>query len=151
MQRLKFSADLAAARALGHGLALAAARLVWDAAPCVVAMPAHWTRLLRRGFNPAAEIARWVARERAWPVDGRLLRRRRGGPAQSSAADEAARRRNVRGAFVAARRRQVPAHVALVDDVVTTGATVDAAARALQSVGVQRVTVLAATRAGRGQ
>ncbi|NCT88893.1 ComF family protein, partial [Stenotrophomonas acidaminiphila] len=54
-----------------------------------------------------------------------------------SALDAAARRRNLRQAFAA--RGRLPAHVALVDDVMTTGATVQAAARALRRAGVVRV------------
>ena len=95
----------------------------------------HVSRLRLRGYDQTLELARPLARRLGLPlVTG--LRRVRATAAQSEL-DAATRRRNLRNAFVAA--GSLPAHVALVDDVMTTGATLQAAARALRRAGVERV------------
>ena len=70
-------------------------------------------------------------------LDSALLRSRDTAP--QSEQDAQARRRNLRGAFSVRPGAALPAHVALVDDVMTTGATLHAATRALQRAGVARV------------
>jgi ComF family protein len=145
LPRYKFGADLAVGRVLGDLLAAAAA-----AAPrpqLVVPVPLHTARLRTRGFDQAWELTRHVAHALALPARARALQRLRATPAQTGL-DAAARRRNLREAFVA---RMAPGerHVALVDDVVTTGATVQAAAAALRRAGVARVDVWAVARAPR--
>ena len=92
-----------------------------------------WWRTIERGCHPAELLAREVARRWGLPaVDllepARLRRPQRG-------LDTAARRRNVRAAFRVRRQAEVPARVALIDDVYTTGATLDACARALRDGG----------------
>jgi predicted amidophosphoribosyltransferase len=96
-------------------------------------------RRLDRGYHPAERLARELAR--AWPIPcEQLLRRARGGPTRPQRGlrlDE--RRRNVRDAFAAA---PAAGAVLLVDDVYTSGATADAAARALRRAGAARVEVV---------
>ena len=107
--------------------------------------PAASGRLRRRGYDQALELARPLAATLGLPLRADLLRRVRATAAQSEL-DAAARRRNLRAAFRAA-DVAMPAHVALVDDVMTTGATLHAAARALRRAGVERVDAWVCARA----
>jgi len=111
----------------------------------IVPVPLHPRRLRARGFNPAASLARVVAREIGAPVDPTALFRVRDTESQTGL-DRARRRRNVRGAFGARRHLSAPPRVWLVDDVVTTGATVAEAARVLRSAGARSVTAICAAR-----
>jgi ComF family protein len=111
----------------------------------VVPVSLHARRLRERGFNPAALLARAVARELAAPLNPTALVRVRHTPSQTNL-DRAARRRNLRGAFRARPGLRAPARVWLVDDVITTGSTVADAARALRAAGAKNVTVICAAR-----
>ena len=131
--RFKFHRDLAAGRLMAD--LMAGALMSAPRPDALVPVPLHARRIRQRGYDQALELARPVARELGLPlVEG--LQRVRATHAQSEL-DAAARRRNLRGAFVA--RPGLPAHVALVDDVMTTGATLRAAAMALRRAGVERV------------
>ena len=112
----------------------------------LVPVPLHPARLGRRGYNQALELARPLARALAIPVLPDLLHRTRATAAQTELGAEA-RRGNVRGAFAAGIDGPVPAHVALVDDTMTTGATVADCARALRAAGCTRIDVWVAARA----
>jgi ComF family protein len=142
--RYKFGAELAAGRALGA---------LWQCEPpaaalpeLLVPVPLHRARLRRRGYNQALELAKPLARHLGVPLRHDVLRRRRATDAQTEL-DAAARRRNVRGAFVVRAGVELPAHVALLDDVMTTGATLAECARVLRRAGVRRVDVWALARA----
>ena len=114
----------------------------------VVPVPLHWRRYLRRGYNQAAAIARPMAAEIALPVAG-VLRRRRATPAQSRLS-RAERARNLRAAFsVKIGCSCAGAHVLLVDDVVTTGTTLQTAADCLRRAGAASVTALTVARTAR--
>jgi len=121
-------------------------RAVLEDSDLVVPVPLHPLRLWRRRYNQAAELARRLAR------DGKLsyaaaLARSRPTPSQGAMSSAKARRRNVLGAFKVPDPAQVAGRrVRLVDDVLTTGATVDACARALKRAGAKRVHVLALAR-----
>ena len=95
----------------------------------VAALPLHAARRRRRGFDQAELLARAVATALDVPLRTDLLRRARTTEAQATL-DAAQRARNVAGAF-AAETGDPPASLLLVDDVTTTGATLEAAARAL--------------------
>jgi len=97
-----------------------------------------------RGFNPAEELARRLSRSLAVPVT-RLLRKTRE-TADQAGLSGAARRENLRDAFAAVTTR-IPARVLLVDDVMTTGTTVNECAAALKAKGAKRVTVVTFARA----
>lgn len=116
-----------------------AARLAAGAA--VVPVPLHWRRKLRRGYNQAESIALPLAETLGLPLR-RSLRRRRATARQTSLS-RLHRRRSLDGAFTC-RRRPPEETVLLVDDVATTGATLDAAAACLRRAGVQRVLALVA-------
>lgn len=114
----------------------------WD---LLVPVPLHWRRRWQRGFNQAEVLARAVGRAHGMPVDGRALVRTRATDPQQG--DPAARRANVRDAFRIRRSRRVSGRrVLLVDDVFTTGATANAAARALRAGGAAAVGVLTLAR-----
>lgn len=126
----------------GRWLARAGSDLL-ATADLVAPVPLHWTRLWTRRYNQAALLAQRVAVEAGRPFRPDLLiRRKRTQPQKSGFA---ARRRNVAGAFSVPQRRR-PAiegrRILLIDDVRTTGATLDGCARALKAAGAAGVDVL---------
>lgn len=141
---LKFNRRLYYAPALAEILCTALP-LLPDNVDAVLPVPLHWRRKATRGFNQAAEIAKPVADLLGAPLI-RNVRRKRATPFQSGL-DAAARARNLRRAFLI-RQPDSYEHVLIVDDVVTTGATVRALARLLLSSGASKVSALAVARAG---
>lgn len=109
----------------------------------LVPVPLHWRRLWWRGFNPALQLALAAGEEFGVPVQHSLVRQRATPSQQYLTA--AARRRNLHRAI---RAHPLPPglHVALVDDVVTTGSTARAASEALLQAGACRVDVWALAR-----
>lgn len=136
LPRLKFHRDLAAGRACALHMALALAEAPRPDA--LVPLPLHPARLRERGFDQTLELARPLARTLDLPLLDRALLRVRD-TAPQSRLDAPARRRNLRRAFAIRPGVSLPAHVALVDDVMTTGATLHAAAETLLRAGVTRV------------
>lgn len=136
LPRFKFHQDLAAGRLLVQLMARQRPPLPADA--ILVPVPLHRSRLRQRGYDQALELARPLARHLGLELRPDLLLRVRGTGAQSGL-DAAARRRNLRHAFSARVPDPVPARVVLLDDVMTTGATLYAAARALRQAGVGEV------------
>ena len=140
--------------AAGYGawLARAGAGLVAEA-DLIAPVPLHWLRLFNRRFNQAALLAHALGRNAGVPVVADLLLRRRHTPSQGRLSP-AQRRRNVAGAFTVKPRRKAlleGRRVLLVDDVLTTGATVSACARTLRRGGAGAVDVLVLARVVRGQ
>ena len=137
------------APSFGAWLARAGAELWRDGGgDLIVPVPLHPGRLLRRRYNQAALIAWGLGRAIQRPVAADLLRRLRPTPSQGRLSP-GARRRNVRAAFAvtpAWRDRVADGHVLLVDDVLTTGATVEACARTLRRAGAARIDVLTIAR-----
>lgn len=125
---------------------LAAAARVPGTPDAILPVPLHPARLRARGFHPAGLLAAWVARAGYGPLRRGALARTRDTPSQTGLS-RAARRRNVAGAFEA--RQALPPHVWLVDDVVTTGATLCEAARAARRAGARRVISVCALRTPR--
>jgi ComF family protein len=134
--RLKFHRDLAAGRLMAELMAGALA-----SAPrpdVIVPVPLHVRRLRQRGYDQALELARPLADALSLPLRPDLLRRSRATAPQSELHAKE-RQRNVARAFEVPPGIAPPAHVCLVDDVMTTGATLQAAARVLLRAGAQRV------------
>lgn len=143
LQALKFKHGRRLGRALGLLLAEAAGReLAPDAT--LVAVPLHARRLRERGYNQAFEIARALARALGLERRATGIERVVEGVPQSSLGARA-RRSNVAGAYRIG-RGFAGRHVVLVDDVVTTGATVNAIAAALRGAGAARVDAVAVAR-----
>lgn len=138
--RLKYGRRVGLARTMGRHIA----RTVPPEVDLLVPVPLHRGRLWSRGFNQAALIAAAVGKAAGRPHDAEaLVRTRAASPLRG--AGPAARRRAVHGAFVVpaqARDRVKSRHLGLVDDVYTTGATTEAATRALLSAGASAVTIL---------
>jgi ComF family protein len=131
VQALKFGGELALAAFLSRILREKIPREPVDA---IIPVPLSPARLCQRGYNQAAEIARRLERGR---VELELCERTRDGPPQVEL-PFAERQRNVRGAFRVSRKLD-GASIAVVDDVMTTGATLDEIARALKGAGAARV------------
>jgi ComF family protein len=108
----------------------------------VVPVPLFGRRQRVRGYNQSALLAREVARLRGLPVVESGLKRRRDTPPQARSLDAEARRRNVAGAFIGERRWVEGRRVLLIDDVTTTGATLDACAQALRQADAASVWAL---------
>ena len=151
IRRLKYHGAMEHARVLGVLLAAAAQARASPLPKLLVPVPLHAARLRERGFNQAYALARYAGRMLEVPYARTLLRRVRDTPSQT-ALDVQARRHNVRGAFAVcgpgARERLLAAgHVAIVDDVITTGSTAAELRAVLYAAGVRQVELWAVARA----
>jgi len=142
--RYKFGRDLAAGRVLCAAWQLEPRTI--DLPQLILPVPLHRSRQRQRGYNQALELASPLARTLGVPCRHDLLLRRRATDAQTEL-DAVARRCNVRGAFAWRAALAMPAHVAVLDDVMTTGATLAECVRVLRRSGAKRVDVWALARA----
>lgn len=140
VQSLKYSGALHIAHPLANMISNQVNQKVRNMPGALVPVPLHRNRIMQRGFNQAAELARILGRIHQIPVHYSAIKRTRNTLTQTGL-NETMRRRNVTGAFTATDR--LPPYVALVDDVVTSGSTVNAAAAALVNSGVKRVSIWA--------
>lgn len=147
IQAFKFRHDLSLGRSLAMLLAEAVRQRGEPLPALLLPVPLHRSRLRERGYNQSLELARHLGRALGVPVDAGRLRRTRATAAQSGL-DRRARRQNVRAAFALEGHAALPGHVAIVDDVLTTGATVSELARLLKDAGVAHVAVWVLARAG---
>jgi ComF family protein len=147
VHRLKYGDRLDLARALGAMMARAGSELLAEA-DLVVPVPLHWRRLWRRRFNQASALGEVLARTSGISFDPLILARVRPTRPQVGLT-RPQRRDNLQGAFRvpdAARPRLAGKRVLLVDDVLTTGSTANAASRVLLRAGAAAVDVLAFAR-----
>ncbi|MEL6733371.1 MAG: ComF family protein, partial [Bacteroidota bacterium] len=117
---------------------------LWTDVEAIVPIPLHWTKQIQRGYNQSKQIALGISQVTGIPVREDLLIRNR--KTQSQAKKSGAKRwTNVSGAFQAA--LHLPSRILLVDDVITTGATIVAAAQAFEDrVDALSITSVALTR-----
>lgn len=142
--RMKSPAGISAARTLGKLLARELDRQTLPAPQLLLPIPLHPSRLRERGFNQAALLAKQLSARLGIPWDARLLTKTRQSEDQRGL-DRRSRQRNLRDSFSCA---ALPpgCHVALVDDVITTGATSNEAAKTLKRAGAAKVEVWALAR-----
>jgi ComF family protein len=143
VHRLKYSDRLELARPMGAWMARAGAEVLAEA-DLVVPVPLHRFRLMSRRFNQAAALAHCVSKASAVPVDAQALVRLKQTPPQVGLS-RAQRAANVQGAFRVpeeAKTRIFGTKIVLIDDVLTSGATANAASRALLRGGAKGVDVL---------
>ncbi|WP_156782576.1 ComF family protein [Acidihalobacter yilgarnensis] len=146
----KFRGRLANARLLGELLRRAALEDGRVPPPLLIPVPLHPQRLRTRGYNQAVELARPLARTFGAHLDVDCVRRLRATLPQMSL-PAARRRANVRGVFAMRAGRRLTGSVAIIDDVMTTGATVEELARVLRRAGASSVEVWSFARAGQAR
>jgi ComF family protein len=144
IQGLKYAGQLNNARVLAELMA-AKAESVFPRPDVIMPVPLHPTRLRERGYNQSLELARPIARRLALPLDYRSAKRVRATLPQTGLSLRE-RARNVRNAF-AVTRPVAGLRIALVDDVMTTGYTVNALALCLRKAGATQVDVWVTARA----
>ena len=145
---MKFNGKLSIARTLGYLIAEALLQKATLLPECIVPVPLHPARLAQRGYNPAIEIARPLAGILELPLEKQLCKRIKPTKTQTrlSAVE---RKQNMRNAFIV-RGKIRYRHIAIIDDVMTTGATTEALAKTLVDAGATRIDVWACARASLG-
>ncbi len=147
----KFGSKFAAGEFLANELALSVSNFYRNtkAPNILVPVPLHISKLARRGFNQSLQLARGVAKATGIPLADSCLKKNRATPAQSSLSTAAERRRNLRGSF----SLKLPfsasgiKSVALIDDVVTTQATINEISEVLVDGGFEEVNCFCVARA----
>lgn len=142
---LKFHGRLAEARFLAELFLTSLAANTFSMPECLIPVPLHPQRLRERGYNQALELARLLSQRLQLPIENQIVQRRLHTQPQSELSGDT-RRRNMRQAF----QLKTPVlyrHVALIDDVVTTGSTVNELAQVLRRAGVEIIQVWAIARA----
>ncbi len=145
IKRLKYQARLDMVRSLSRPLIERIRLECFELPDCLVPTPLHSSRQRSRGFNQAREIARVLAQNLFLPVDDRLVRRHKATAQQYDLRPEH-RERNVKSAFSLIKSNNYRS-VAIVDDVLTTGATANELARLLKRHGSEQVQLWCLARA----
>ena len=148
VQKFKYGRKVSLGKPLGRLMARGCREFLKDCdADLIVPVPLHSKRLRWRGFNQALLLARHLSEAYGVAVDPFVLRRIKETPAQTQLNEEE-RRRNVRGAFALERGRSLEGRkILLVDDVYTSGATVNECSRTLKRGGAEEVFVVTLARA----
>lgn len=111
---------------------------------CIIPVPLHQQRLRERGFNQALELAQIIAKQLKIPLDYSLCQRNKATPFQSGLSAKQ-RKQNLKNAF-SVEKTHTYKHIAIFDDVVTTGTTVNELAKQLRQSGVETIEVWAIAR-----
>ena len=146
VQLFKFRRQLACGRVLSHLLSEYASNQTSRYPDILIPVPLHHWRMTTRGFNQAYELAAYISKVLNIPLLITSLKRHRHTTAQSGLSRKQ-RRNNLRGAFYWHGGTLPGRHVALIDDVMTTGTTVSECARVLKNAGAARVDVWVTARA----
>lgn len=146
VRALKFHRQLAEGRVLSHLLCEFVTVAQCTLPDMLIPVPLHRLRLIKRGFNQAVELGSYAGKTLGIPLLSTGLRRKRNTKAQSGLSRKQ-RQSNVRGAFYWHGSKKPGRHVALIDDVMTTGTTVTECARVLKQAGAKRVDVWVPARA----
>lgn len=147
VHRFKYRKHTVLASLLSEWTGQAGEKWITDA-DLICAVPLHWRRMAQRGYNQSAIMAQRIAEKYSRPYRPQLIKRLRYTPPQASLSRNE-RQKNVQGLFRIDPRfsEQINgARVVLVDDVITTGATIEACCKALKKAGVAHITVLAFAR-----
>lgn len=145
LHRVKYFRDVALAEVLSHELHIFVKELNWPL-NLILPVPLSKQRLKERGYNQAAILARPLAWDMGLPIQEKALRRIKDTASQVGL-DYDQRKKNVSDAFVAVEKLVARKNVLVVDDVATSGSTLDACADALWAAGVSKVYGLTLTRA----
>lgn len=160
VHQLKFAEKISYARTIGELLLIMLQEklqengdsILKNRPDCLLPVPLHKFRFRQRGFNQSIEIVRVIAKELGIPIEYDAIIRQRSTSAQAGL-NAQQRQKNIKGAFSVVAEIKVK-HVLIIDDVMTTGATVNELAKLLKSHGVERVGVMSIARApapnGRG-
>jgi ComF family protein len=146
VQAIKYRGAVAPGRVLGELVARGVQQRNEALPGILVPVPLGQQRFRQRGYNQAIELGRWLEKRLGIPMRTDLVARIRE-TGEQALLDRRERRKNIRGAFAVL--RELPAmHVAVIDDVITTGSTVSELTRVLKQAGAKRVEVWAVARAG---
>ena len=148
IQGLKFNHKLVIADMLGQIMADHIQQHQTNLPDCIIPVPLANKRLRQRGFNQSVELARPISRQLGIAVDWKLVSRIRDTGTQTRL-NLKARRNNVKDAFLV-NTKPAYRHVAILDDVMTTGATCNELARCLKKSGIKQVDVWCLARAEKG-
>ncbi len=141
IQNLKYQGQLHLSSALGLAIS---SRILLSGSPLpdiIIPIPLHWKRIFHRGFNQSSEIARVISKQLEIPMSMKHLSRQVNAPSQTGL-DTQMRMKNIRNAFKV-KKVCSGMHIALLDDVVTTGSTVRAAANVLTESGADQIDIWA--------
>ena len=144
ISNLKFQGNLTHAPLLAHGFMSSIKHRKSNLPECIIPVPLHPQRLRVRGFNQALELARIIAKQLNIPLNYSLCQRDKSTPFQSGLSAKQ-RKQNLKNAFIVTKPHAYK-HVAIFDDVVTTGTTVNELAKQLKNSGVETIEVWAIAR-----
>lgn len=146
IQQFKFNEALILSQLLGDMIVNRLKESDIHSPDALVPVPLHPGRLKQRGFNQSLELARHIGKTLGIPVYKNLLVRTRATPKQSGL-DRKARETNIRGAFnIQISKKMAPLagkHIAIIDDVITTGSTTREVAKVLKQADAVRISVFA--------